>query len=244
MACGINNSRASVSKDVTKEESRFEDLTKSDIFKACWLSYQDGLDQRDTVHLLAVGVSDDTLAWLKSTTKAKVIVEPMRPMREFTPPYGEHPYKQYHEVGVNHFIPQYEYFVDLVNRYPDDLYYLANDDYLHVPNAVSNIKKLFIEHNYDGFLVPQDYPDTNLGYFRTINSSTPHLVAKGTTWRKFSFDLLKTSVFADDMWTYKAFNKVQAVSPMPGWATHLQKGCISPYVDWYSLAKEILSKAP
>ncbi len=248
------NAPISISRDINVVSNRFMDLTKAEILKSCWLSIQGGLDKSDTIHLLAAKVSDTTKAWLADTCKANLIIKDFPAIDDYTPPYGKHPYAEFCELRVNHFIPQYVYFMEQVEQSPDDLYYLCNDDYLHLPDAIANIKKLF-KDGFSGFFVPHDYPDnytestqhadlylTNFGYMRTISSATPTLVAKGNIWLHFKYPLLRASVFADDSWTWRAFNMIKALTPMPGWSTHLQNNCIAPYIDWYSVAKQYLEK--
>lgn len=254
MISEANNSPISITKDMAPVASRFMDLTKLDIIKSCWLSFQKGLDKTDTIHLLAACVTDETMAWLRKTCAAKLIVEEVPSIDQHTPPYGQHPYPEFCEIRVNHFIPQYVYMMKIVEQNPNELYYLANDDYLHMPEAIKQIKELYAD-GYDGFFVPQDYPDcytdsnrtaelylTKFGYMRTVNSATPTLLATGKVWLHFKYDILKASVFADDGWTWRAFKIVKALTPMPGWSTHLQNNCVAPYVDWYSLAKQYLAE--
>lgn len=254
MISEANNSPISISKDMAPIASRFMDLTKLEILKSCWLSFQKGLDKSDTIHLLAAKVTDNTMQWLRDTCSATLVVKEIPSIDEDTPPYGKHPYPEFCEIRVNHFIPQYVYMMELIEKNPNDVYYLANDDYLHTPQAISKIKQVFAE-GFNGFLVPQDYPDcyteanrttelyiTNYGYMRTVNSATPTLVANGSIWLHFKYDLLKASVFADDGWTWRAFKIVKALTPLPGWSTHLQNNCLAPYVDWYALAKQYLEK--
>lgn len=249
MISEANRAPISINKDMTQEKPRFNDLTKTDILKSCWLSYQPGLTSDDTVHLLCANVSDETKNWLKHTTKAVLIIKDVLTIDEYV-----HPYPDYCDIRINNFIPQYEYFMEEVTKHPNKLYYLANDDYLHIETAIQSIKALY-DSGYNSFFVPQDYPDTyqndnkdtnvhltQFGYLRTVKSATPTLLAPGTLWLKYKYDILKAGVFADDGWTWRAFGLDMALAPMPGWSTHLQHGCESPYVDWYSLAKHYLAK--
>lgn len=249
------NAPISNSKDINVPSTRFMDLTKAEILRSCWLSFQDGLDESDTIHLLAVNVTDSTKQWLRKTCKSKLIIKDFLAIDDYTPPYGKHPYPEFFEYRVNHFIPQYVYFMEQVEQNPTDVYYLCNDDYLHIDGSIANIKSLFNE-GFTSFFVPHDYPDkyedntrnadiylTKFGYIRTISSATPTLVAKGELWLRFKYPILRASVFADDVcWTSSAFRVVKAFSPMPGWSTHLQSHCIAPYVDWYGLAKKYLKE--
>ena len=249
MISEANPSPISINKDMSVEKLRFKDLTKTDVIKSCWLSYQKGLTSKDTIHLLAAKVSKETIEWLSNTTKAQIKLIEVPSIDEYN-----HPYPNYCDIRINNFIPQYEYFMNEVTRYPDKLYYLANDDYLHIPDAIDKIKTMY-SSGYKSFLVPQDYPDTyqdknastklyltDFGYLREVKSATPTFVAPGSLWLKYKYDILKAGVFADDGWTWRAFGLDMALAPMPGWSTHLQTNCESPYIDWYSLAKHYLGK--
>ena len=39
-------------------------------------------------------------------------------------------------------------------------------------------------------------------------------------------------VLDSDTWTWKAFKQAGALCPIPGHATHLQDGCITPVINW------------
>jgi len=246
----------SVCAEMSRKIYRYRDLTKHDILKACWLSLQAAIQPTDTIHLIAAGVTQGTKSWLEKTSRAQLVYKEIPTMDEHTPPYGVHPYANYCEVRVNHFIPHYEYFIELLEKNPNSLYYFCNDDYLHLPDAINNVKSFYSETTFKGFFVPQDSPDnykgengttklhlSNFGYLRRVKSATPTFIAQGATWLLFKHEMLKASVFADDGWTWRAFGLVEALTPLPGWSTHLQEGVISPYIDWYNIAKMYLEKA-
>ena len=100
------------------------------------------------------------------------------------------------------------------------LIYVCEDDYLHVPHAMTAMKALF-DSGYEGFYAPYDYPDRytidtsrhcelhvwNYGHLRSIPSATLTIAAKGSTWLKYKFELLRAGAFADDSWTWKAFKQ-------------------------------------
>jgi len=248
-----NKAPISISKDMRVDSTRFADLSKTDIQKASWLSIQDGLTEEDTIHLLAAEVSEDLLNWITSHKNPDVnlVVTKIPPMDEY-----EHPYSSYHHIHQNHFIWQYEYLYNLIEQDPDGYYYVNFDDYLHVPTAMATMKKLIEEKVLEEIIfIPQDNPDlynanservriftTNYGYMKEAVCSTPNMLMRGTTWQKFKPEILQASVFASDSWTWYVFKKVLAISPMPGWSTHLQNGCLAPFINWEVLAKEYLSK--
>ena len=65
-----------------------------------------------------------------------------------------------------------------------------------------------------------------------INYKDNAIATLGKTWLKFKYDLLRSGAFADDTWTWKAFKQAGALCPIPGHATHLQDGCITPVINW------------
>lgn len=243
----------SIFPEMNEQIARFKDLTKTDIIKACWMSLQQDLTVQDTTHIVAAAVTSDTMEWMINKSKSKIVTHEIPTMDEHTPPYGEHPYPEFSEVRSNHFIPHYTYFIEQIEKNPQDIYYFCNDDYLHLPGCLDSMKTVLLDKNYQGFFVPHDcennYIDqtrqahlflTNMGYMRTVKCSTPTIAAKGATWLYYKHEILKASVFASDSWTWRAFGISSALTPMPAWCTHLQKGLLSPYVDWYSIAMEYL----
>jgi hypothetical protein len=139
-----------------------------------------------------------------------------------------------------------EHLVEVATSNPDELIYVCEDDYLHLNDAIAAMRSLFKESNYEGFYVPYDYPDrysldmdkraevmmSKYGHLRTIPSATLTIATLGKTWLKFKYDLLRSGAFADDTWTWKAFKQAGALCPIPGHATHLQDGCITPVINW------------
>lgn len=243
----LNRSPISINKNMYKESNRYLDFTKTDILKASWLSIQPGLNEEDTIHLICSGVSDDTQLWLQNTAAegVTVITHEVPAMDDY-----DHPYPNYHHIRVNHFIPQFEYIYSIIEKNPEEYYYICSDDYLHVPNAMSNIK-LLIKNNLitNLFFIPQDNPDlyadnsvksriftSSFGYMREIPNSTPNMVAEGTTFLMYRPEIQQAAVFASDSWTNIIFQKTTAIGPIPGWSTHFQDNCIAPFIDWKSLA--------
>lgn len=250
-----NKAPISIFPNMDQNIKRFENLTKTEIIKACWNSLQQDLNLYDTTHIIAASVSEETLEWMKKKSKSNIIIHKIPTMDEHTPPYGEHPYPEFSEVRNNHFIPHYTYFIDLLEDNPNDVYYFCNDDYLHLSSCMNNIKTIFQDKEFNYFFVPHDYTNnyveqtrradlflTELGYMRTVPSSTPTIAARGTLWLEYKHEMLKASVFASDSWTWRAFALSKAITPMPAWSTHLQRGCLSPYIDWLSIAKHYLKE--
>ena len=176
-----NKAPISIFPEMSQQIARFQDLSKTDIIKACWASLQQDLTMEDTTHIVAAAVTEDTMNWMRKKAKSKIIVHEIPTMDEHTPPYGEHPYPDFSEVRNNHFIPHYTYFIEQIEKDPEDIYYFCNDDYLHLSECLPSMKTVLKDKNYHGFFVPHDcennYADqtrqahlflTNMGYMNAI----------------------------------------------------------------------------
>lgn len=218
---------------------RWNGKTKPEILRKCWLSLQPGLTDQDTIKLVADAVTDETIEWLKNNTKAYVEVHKVSSGTSDT-----HPYPQYFDRGINSCIPLMEKLIQTCKEQPNELIYLCEDDYLHLPHAIKAMKALYAAA-YIGFYVPYDYPDryTDFNYkadikygpygaIRSVPSATLTVAALGHAWLKYEYVLLRSGIFSEDSWTWKAFSQTPAYSPIPGHATHLQEHCITPFIDW------------
>lgn len=225
---------------------RWNGKTKPEILKKCWLSLQAGLDKNDTIKLVADKVTPETIEWLRTTTKAFVEVYSVSSGTN-----ENHPFPEFFDRGINSCIPLMQIVVKTAENNPNELIYLCEDDYLHTDIAITAMKEVF-DSAYRGFYVPYDYPDryqehhiksniitSRYGPMRSVPSATLTVAAKGETWLAYKYELLRSSVFSEDSWTWKAFAQKTAFSPIPGHATHLQEHCITPYVDWDAVWKGI-----
>lgn len=245
-ASEANKSPGSTS-DGTEDKPRWNGKKKGEIFQKCWLSLQPDLEGwSDEIIILADRVTEETKEFLKTScsipTKLNIIDIPPRTE---VPPYGDHPYPQYHPVTINTCIPLMEKLIELCEEDPTELIYVCEDDYLHAPYAIAKMKNLY-QNSYEGFYVPYDYPDRYtldrdrncevvLGpdcHLKTVPSATLTLAGLGKTFLPFKFSILQAGIFSDDSWTWKAFKQSVAVCPLPSTTTHLQDGCISPIIDW------------
>jgi hypothetical protein len=182
---------------------------------------------------------------MKNNTIAQFYTVDITPLAELK---EKHPYPEYHPASVNVCTELMEVLVALAEQNPNELLYVCEDDYLHTTQAIVSMKKLF-ELGYDGFYVPYDYPDRYTidkdkivqlvagpyNHLRTVPSATLTIAAKGSTWLRYKYDVLRAGVFSDDSWTWKAFAQTNAYCPVPGQATHLQNNCITPYIDWLAV---------
>ena len=244
-ASEANKSPGSIS-DGSQDKPRWNDKKKNEIFRKCWLSLQQDLEGwADRIVVLADKVTEETKEWMLSTCAipTKLQFEDIPPRTE-VPPYGTHPYPQYHPVTINTCIPLMEQLIQFCEQYPEELIYVCEDDYLHTPGAIRTMKNVF-SAGYEGFYLPYDYPDRYFDrnrqvevligpdcHLKTVCSATLTLAAKGKTFLPFKFSILQAGLFSDDSWTWKAFRQSVAVCPIPGTSTHLQDNCITPIVDW------------
>lgn len=244
-ASEANKSPGSIS-DGNTDKPRWNGKKKDEIFRKCWLSLQQDLDRvADKIVVLADKVTEETKAWMSETcmipTKLEIIDIPPRTE---VPPYGEHPYPQYHPVTINTCIPLMERLIQLAEAYPEDVIYICEDDYLHTQGAIRKLKNVYAA-GYEGFYLPYDYPDRYTDryrnaeimigpdcHLRTVQSATLTLAGKGRAFLPFKFSILQAGLFSDDSWTWKAFKQSVAVCPIPGTSTHLQDRCVTPLIDW------------
>ena len=112
----------------------------------------------------------------------------------------------------------------------------------------------------DIIIHPTDYPDRYSGkyrrfsfifhsndcHWRQITDTTFTFLLKGSTLKRHNNLLLRSAHGANDRLLSKHlygrftfFNKVLALSPMPGLATHMHRDTMSPLVDWESVISEI-----
>tara|TARA_Y100000114_G_scaffold122598_1_gene117939 strand:+ start:529 stop:1299 length:771 start_codon:yes stop_codon:yes gene_type:complete len=241
-SCEANLSPGSLSEGF-EDKPRWNGHGKLEILRKCYLSIQSDLDKRDLIIVVDDRTTPDTLEWMKLNTKAQFRVKSIRSLDDLR---KTHPYPNYHPVTANSCPDLMEYLVEVATSNPDELIYVCEDDYLHLNDAISAMRALYKESNYEGFYVPYDYPDRyfvdndkkaeivmgKYGHLRSIPSATLTIATLGKTWLKFKYDLLRSGAFADDTWTWKAFKQAGALCPIPGHATHLQDGCITPVINW------------
>lgn len=252
-ASEANKSPGSIS-DGTTDKPRWNGKKKDEIFRKCWLSLQTGLEGwSDKIIVLADKVTPETKKWMVDNCSIPTKLEIIDiPPRTDVPPYGEHPYPQYHPVTINTCIPLMEKIIEVCEQDPTELVYVCEDDYLHTKNAISVMKNLY-KQGYEGFYLPYDYPDRYtldrdrscevlIGpdcHFKTVPSATLTVAGLGKTYLPFKHSILQAGIFSDDSWTWKAFKQSICLCPLPSTATHLQEGCISPIVDWNEIWNQL-----
>ena len=248
-SCEANLKAGSLGDEVTGDGIRWNGKHKLEIIRKCYLSIQHSLDERDLIIVIDDRTSQETLDWMKENTTAQFRVHPITPLPELR---ANHPYPNYHPVMANSCPELMEHLVAVAEKNPDEIIYICEDDYLHLPIAIPAMKALF-NSDYSGFYATQDYPDRYTidssrlcelhigpyGHLRSIPSATLTLAAKGSTWLQYKFELLRAGAFADDTWTWKAFIQTGCLCPVPGHSTHLQDGCITPIINWTEIYESI-----
>lgn len=247
-SCEANLSPGSLG-DGFEDKPRWEGHGKLEILRKCYKSIQTGLDDRDLITIVDDRTTSETLNWMRSNTKAQFTIKSITSLDELR---KNHPYPTYHPVTANSCPDLMEHLVAVAEKNPDEIIYVCEDDYLHVDYAITAMKEVF-KQGFQGFYAPYDYPDRYTidrhkdaelhagpyGHLRSIPSATLTIAALGKTWLHYKYELLRSGVFADDTWTWKAFAQVGALCPVPGHATHLQNHCITPYINWKTIYDSI-----
>lgn len=226
--------RACEKQDTISYVTRFNNFNKTIILKKCWLSIQKSIKKTDTLILIEDDVSEDTLTWMlaTSTVPVEIISVP------------EHSW-DYHQ----HTVTLVETLKNYTNQYAEDLHYIVEDDYLHVENALTVLEDNLKEWN--GFAVPYDYPDRYSNpkpcrvligldrHWRTIDSSTMTVLAKGKVWASVMDALEKAAPTSNDKVFENLYSQIPCINPLPGVASHLTDRHHTPLVDWVSIWENI-----
>lgn len=118
-------------------------------------------------------------------------------------------------------------------------------------------------NNKDIVIHPTDYPDRYRGkyrrfslifhsndcHWRQITDTTFTFLMKSSTVKKHKKLLLRCANGANDRMLSKRlygrftfFNKVLALSPIPGLATHMHRDTMSPLIDWESIISSVADR--
>ncbi len=213
---------------------RLKGLHKNIILKKCWLSLMQSLDKDDTIILFEDNIDEKLHNWLLNTCICSYVV------------------KQVPGHKATDYI-HWKMLMDAIDqdarKYPEEIFYLCNDDFLHTPHAMEIIKNVYKQTNWAGFVTPYDYPDrytmdkgvpctmfiTQHCHWRTIPSDTGVTTAKGKTWLAFMHVIQEHVKHNSDQYTWAAYAQVGALCPIPGVSTHLSEGNMTPLVDWQLL---------
>lgn len=223
--------RACEKQETISYVTRFNNENKTEILRNCWSALNSSINDSDTVILVEDNVSEETLEYITSTSKAKETIVVSVP---------EHNWEVHqHTVDLIKTLEEY------ANKYPDELHYIVEDDYLHIPGAVRLLQANL--ENWQGFAVSYDYPDRYVDivdckvilgldrHWRTINSSTMTVIAKGKVWLQHIEDLKAAAPTSNDKVFEQLYKNTPCISPLPSLSAHLTDRHLSPFIDWNKL---------
>jgi hypothetical protein len=155
-----------------------------------------------------------------------------------------------HEWGYHqHTVTLIDVLKEYSVKYPEELHYIVEDDYLHTENALSVLKDTL--ENWQGFAVPYDYPDRYINpkpsqivigkdrHWRTVDSSTMTVLAKGKTWLSIIEPLILAAPTSNDKLFEEVYNHIPCINPLPGVASHLTDKHGTPLIDWVHIWENI-----
>ena len=230
---------------------RWENKDKRELLRKCWMSLQPSVDTSDTIFILWDKVRESTIDWLKSncaTSNVEVQECPIYTLsQDVVSELGSVMDKRYH-----HYSALAETIDSVTRRYPDEIHYLCNDDFLHLPHALAAMKSVY-KGGWSGFVVAYDYPDrytidrtrncdlllNEYSHWRTIPSCTGCTSALGKTWQQHIKLFKQNAIYNSDSFTWEMYAKSGCLAPIPGMATHLTEGCLTPRIDWKEVYNSI-----
>ena len=219
--------RACEKQDTISYVTRFNNINKTIILKKCWLSIQKSITKNDKVIVIEDGLSNDTLEWLNNNSNSLIEIISV----------PEHSW-DYHQ----HTVTLIDTLKEYAAKYLEELHYIVEDDYLHTEDALTVLKESL--ENWNGFAVPYDYPDRYLNpkpsqivigkdrHWRTIDSSTMTVLAKGKIWLTIIEQLAKAAPTSNDKVFEEVYKLIPCINPLPGVASHLTDRHGTPLVDW------------
>jgi hypothetical protein len=134
----------------------------------------------------------------------------------------------------------------------EDIVYFLEDDYLHHYSFGDRMTDVFEKIKQDFFVHPSDYPDqyirrdliipamiflTDHCHWRQVSSTTFTFLCRSNMVKKYISHMKSSTVNADDGFLSKIFRETPCFSPLPGLATHMHMGTMSPLCDWEAIAK-------
>lgn len=219
--------RACEKQDTISYVTRFNNINKTIILKKCWLSIQKSITKNDKVIVIEDGLSNDTLEWLNNNSNSLIEIISV----------PEHSW-DYHQ----HTVTLIDTLKEYAAKYLEELHYIVEDDYLHTEDALTVLRESL--ENWNGFAVPYDYPDRYLNpkpsqivigkdrHWRTIDSSTMTVLAKGKIWLTIIEQLAKAAPTSNDKVFEEVYKLIPCINPLPGVASHLTDRHGTPLVDW------------
>jgi hypothetical protein len=230
---------------------RWEGKDKRELLRKCWLSIQPSITPEDTIIIAWDKVKQSTLDWLVSTSNT-----PNVQLHECPIPLVDESIdamlgpvmdgRRHHYTSLAHLID------NTTKLFPNEIHYLCNDDFLHLPHAIAAMKSVY-HSGWRGFVVAYDYPDrytldrdrhcemmlNEYSHWRTIPSCTGCTSALGHTWQEHIKLFKQNAIYNSDSFTWEMYAKSGAICPVPGMATHLTEGCLTPRIDWKQIYESI-----
>ena len=76
-------------------------------------------------------------------------------------------------------------------------------------------------------------------HWRTIPSCTGCTSALGRTWQQHIKLFKQNAIYNSDSFTWEMYAKSGCLAPVPGMASHLTEGCLTPRVNWAEIYDSI-----
>lgn len=243
--------RVSENQETQSFAKRWENKDKREILRKCWMSIQPSITPDDTIFILWDKVRELTIDWLirHSNTKKIEILE--CPIYALDPAVveqlGDVMDKRFH-----HYSAIAEVIDNTTRLFPNEIHYLCNDDFLHLPHAITAMKSVYRD-GWKGFVVAYDYPDrytmdrnktcdlllNEYSHWRTIPCCTGCTSALGYVWQQHIKLFKQNAIYNSDSFTWEIYAKAGCLAPVPGMATHLTQGCMTPRIDWKEIYNRI-----
>ena len=229
---------------------RWKNKDKKELLRKCWLSIQPSVTKDDTIHILWDKVSRQTINWLTNTTIAKVIAAecPIYTLNDGVAAQLNNVMDARH----HHYSFLADYIDNNTKQHMNEIHYLCNDDFLHLPHALTAMKSVYTD-GWKGFVIAYDYPDrytldrnrncelllNSHSHWRTVPSCTGCTSALGHTWQQHIKLFKQNAIYNSDSFTWEMYAKSGCLAPVPGMATHLTENCLTPRVDWETIYDSI-----
>ncbi len=206
-----------------------EKITKTDILKKCWLSLQDSVSNEDELIVIYDEISNSTLNFLNDTANSLIRFYKVPPNKT-----KEH----VHTIELFNILEQ-----ELKLYNDSDWIYLLEDDYLHSENALNIMRDA--QKYWGGFIVPYELPiyytediysKILIGetcHWRTVHKGTMTTSARVTTIKENMLIFKDIAAKSDDSIFETIYKDTPCICPLPGVASHLAKGQMTPIIDWF-----------
>lgn len=230
--------RACEKQETISHVVRYKNISKTELLRKCWSSIQSSISNEDKIIVLADSVSPDTINYMLNycnTTNLEIVYVP------------DHSWEIHqHTIELFNILEKY------ASIYPNEVHYIVEDDYLHVPNAILILNKTL--ENWPYFATSYDYPDrysqveTQKGcmlmlglerHWRTIDSAPLTLLAKGSTWLKYIDMLKEAAPTSNDKVLETIFQYSMCISPIPALSSHMTERHLSPLVNWETVWNDL-----